>query len=497
MKRLYQRLLFCLVVVSGLVSATPRPAHPALYWYHNVQTNPITVCFVGDAVTNRPDRVDQILEYIREYEHYANIRFVQPEPGTWQCEAPGSKPDGSDYYSGDIRVAIPGANVTLTGPIPGAGCTADSPGSSWSHPPDERELHRSCLYNLKLGDDGDAANVPWLSHTLHEFGHALGLSHEHVRSDADDPTCTGDGVPGEENDGFMTPYDRDSVMHYEDLSCGIAGNYSHAGLSAWDKLAVHILYPEANRAAEFVGKTVIRSGEMLNLQSAWQWRGANTDFVAKNFQWRINGIAAGSGPSLSMRINTPGVYNLQFSYSDFLDRAYDFTGTVHVLTDAEYAARIAAVEGAQIAMRAEHQTTMIVPTETVTLQYQGVANPVMSIDKNEAKPLGVGEIAEGGAWVDVKVNLAEFTNGADVYLALLAPHISPDIFLIRSDLGVQSITEGIEPWMANTTGPIDSSIFGRIPTSVFPSGSYSLALLVTPAGSMDSHYLWVTQFTVP
>ncbi|MCP4689715.1 MAG: hypothetical protein GY859_16800, partial [Desulfobacterales bacterium] len=337
MNPLYKHLLVCLFVFSGLLSAAPRPAHSGLYWFHGVRTSPISVCFVGNAVTERPDRVAQILEYLREYEHYANIRFVQPEPGSWQCPAPGTQPDGSAFYDGDIRVVIPEINVSMSGPIPGAGCTAGNPDSSWSHPPDERELHRSCLFNLRLGDDGDADGVPWLSHTLHEFGHALGLSHEHERNDANDPTCTGDGAPGETSAGFMTPYDRDSVMHYEDLSCGIAGNYSQAGLSARDKLAVHILYPEANRAAEFVGKTVIRSGETLNLQSAWQWRGANMDFAASDFQWRINGALAGSGPSLSMKIDAPGVYSLQFSYSDFLDRAYNYTGVVRVLTEAEYA----------------------------------------------------------------------------------------------------------------------------------------------------------------
>ncbi|MCP4690286.1 MAG: hypothetical protein GY859_19695, partial [Desulfobacterales bacterium] len=112
MNRLLTRLLVCLFVVSGLVSAAPRPAHSALYWFHGVRTSPISVCFVGDAVTERPDRVAQILEYLREYEHYANIRFVQPEPGSWQCPAPGTKPDGSAFYDGDIRVVIPEINVS-------------------------------------------------------------------------------------------------------------------------------------------------------------------------------------------------------------------------------------------------------------------------------------------------------------------------------------------------------------------------------------------------
>ena len=155
-------------------------------------------------------------------------------PGTWQCPSSTTRPDGTDFYNGDIRIVLPNTGVVLTGPIPGNGCTADSPGSSWSNPPDELEVNRSCLYNMKLGDDADTNGTRWLNHTLHEFGHALGLSHEHARSDANDSSCTESGYGGSANTGFMTPYDRKSVMHYQFLSCGIHGNYDHTGLSASD-----------------------------------------------------------------------------------------------------------------------------------------------------------------------------------------------------------------------------------------------------------------------
>lgn len=495
MKINYPRLFFILIIISGLPCAAPHPAHSALYWHHGVRTSPISVCFVGDAVDNRPERVDQILGYIRDYEHYANIQFVQETAGTWKCSSPSKKPDGNDYYGGDIRVVIPGAGVSLAGQIPGVGCTGDNPPPSWSRPPDELETHRSCLYNLKLGDDDDDNGVPWKDHTLHEFGHALGLSHEHDRSDANVPGCTGDGAPGGASDGFMTHYDRHSVMHYQDLSCDIPGNYDHSGLSSLDRLAVHILYPEANMAAEFVGKTVIQSGEILSLQSAWQWRGANIDFVAKNFQWRLNGDLVGSEPGLSIQLTTTGEYTLQFSHSDFLDRAYSYTGKVRVLSSADYTAQTAAVESAQMAMLAEHKTKMSIPQGALTFSYQALTYPVPSADENEARPMGVGSIGAGGEWFDLRINLNELENNADVYLLMFAPRIGPDVYLILPNSSLQSVAEGIDPWMENTKGPIDASVFGRIPSAVFPPGTYYLGLFLTPAGSMESHNLWVTQFT--
>ena len=154
--------------------------------------------------------------------------------------------------------------------MPGTGCPQDKVASSWSNPPDELEVKRSCQYNLALGDDGDATGTPYLNHTLHEFGHALGLVHEHARTD-ENAQCVPatDGEYHALSSGFITPYDKDSVMHYwwpkSTLpNCQQTGsNYSQAGFTGYDKLAVHIMYPEDGRAVEFLGNTVVRTGETL------------------------------------------------------------------------------------------------------------------------------------------------------------------------------------------------------------------------------------------
>ncbi|WP_164013926.1 hypothetical protein [Pyxidicoccus trucidator] len=332
-----------LAVLACLLGALP--AQASLYWQAGVRSSTPSVCFVGNALTARPARVQQVLDYIHDFERAANIRINYL--GT--CPAPIVLANGNDWHDGDIRVVIPGTSVSGTGMVPGNGCpmflvngvyNGDNNGwGSWSNAPIDLSTHRGCRYNLKLGDDGDAFGVPWRDHTLHEFGHALGLAHEHERNDVDFAMCSASGYGGGASSGHLTPYDRYSVMHYQFLSCGIHGNYGHAGLSNWDQLALHILYPEPVRVAELTGRTVIRTTEALNLASAWGARGANLSVTSSSFSWKLSGITYSSSSGLSTWLGA-GTYPLQFSHSDFLGRTYSYSGTVKVLTPVDYAKQI-------------------------------------------------------------------------------------------------------------------------------------------------------------
>lgn len=344
-----------LLVAIGLFiifsTSNAPPADAALYWFHGVRSNPISVCFVGDAVTSRPDRVQQILTYIKEFEYAANVQFDY-----WgTCPAPTTQPGGDDYHDGDIRVVISSISVSGTGPVPGNGCpmfNQQGPGGyngdndgwgSWSNAPDDLATNRPCLYNLKLGDD-PWNDTPYLNHTLHEFGHALGLSHEHQRLDS--PCYDPNNDTRVAGSGYMTPYDYDSVMNYKfstsaGHTCDINGNYDNTGLSTWDKLGLHILYPEENLVAEFVGTTVIRTGDTLSLQSAWKARGANMDFVASNFAWKLNGETYSTTPDLVTTLSTAGDYALELTHDDFLGRSYSYTGVVRVLESEAFDEQIA------------------------------------------------------------------------------------------------------------------------------------------------------------
>lgn len=75
----------------------------------------------------------------------------------------------------DIRVLLPFTSAPWTG---GWG--------SWSNAPNDLATNRANLYNLKLGGEPYGASaMPYLNYTLHEFGHALGLSHEPERNDVE------------------------------------------------------------------------------------------------------------------------------------------------------------------------------------------------------------------------------------------------------------------------------------------------------------------------
>lgn len=353
MKR--RQLRYCaaaglLVAALGLLLAAGlQKAHAGLYWDSGVRSKVISVCFVGDAITSRPGRVQQVMSYLRRFEHAANIKFPAA-PVT--CAAPTTLPNGNEVYEGDIRVVLPFTSGQFFGMVPGVGCTIsrDSAGNydggndgwgSWSNAPNDLAGARACQYNLKLGDDG-VGGVPYLNHTLHEFGHALGLRHEHERADVDILLgCTEPGFGGN-GTSFLTRYDRRSVMHYGFQSCAINGNYDNAGLSDLDQLAVHILYPENQQVAEYIGTTVVVAGTRVTLSSAWGVRGADLAFVGRNFTWQVDGVILSIGAVLDVEL-TQGEHHLRYTHGDFLGRSFSYEGSIRVLSPKDFAAQAAAV----------------------------------------------------------------------------------------------------------------------------------------------------------
>ncbi|MBW2307020.1 MAG: hypothetical protein JRG73_08810 [Deltaproteobacteria bacterium] len=130
------------------------------------------------------------------------------------------------------------------------------------------------------------------------------------------------------------------------------------------------------------------------------------------------------------------------------------------------------------------------------LDYPPIAASTKSTNPLVARPIGVGSIAEGGDLLSLEVGTVDFTGPVDVYLAI--SHLLLGFYMITPGFEIQDLAAGIAPFVANTNGPINSSLFGDIPISWLPSGRYDLLMAITPAGELEENlYLWTTHFDIP
>jgi hypothetical protein len=152
------------------------------------------------------------------------------------------------------------------------------------------------------------------------------------------------------------------------------------------------------------------------------------------------------------------------------------------------------------------------PTGKNSFIYVPVEFPAYDINPLNAKPIGVGSVANGGNYLDINIGLYRFAGQVDIYGAFIVSAkpqtvsvLNPSgssfssftIGEILNALSTGVLPAGAQPWKASTTGPIDVSLFGTIPISTLPSGTYTAYILVTPAGSLSSYYLWMTTFVIP
>jgi hypothetical protein len=138
--------------------------------------------------------------------------------------------------------------------------------------------------------------------------------------------------------------------------------------------------------------------------------------------------------------------------------------------------------------------------------------PVISTDPASSKPVGLGPVSTGGDTLNIKIGIDQFSGPVDIYGAYIASTNPQSVNILNpggSSFSSFSINEilntlssgvppaGVLPWMNNVTSPIDVTLLGAISASTLPSGTYSAYLLVTPAGSLNSYYLWITSFVIP
>lgn len=116
---------------------------------------------------------------------------------------------------------------------------------------------------------------------------------------------------------------------------------------------------------------------------------------------------------------------------------------------------------------------------------QPVEEPVLSDDLYQAVPVGFGPAASNGENMRLRVGLNQFNVPVDIYFLIMAPNLSSEFYLLRSDYTLQPLSSGIEPWKANTTGPVNETLFD-VPLSSIPEEIYYFIVVVTPAGAFTS-----------
>jgi subtilisin family serine protease len=151
---------------------------------------------------------------------------------------------------------------------------------------------------------------------------------------------------------------------------------------------------------------------------------------------------------------------------------------------------------------------MSVPTDRESWPYPPIETPDPGDDPSKAKPVAVGSIAIGGSMLSIKVVLNQFTASVDIWGAYTRTADPAKVYVLNPDgttftvLSMDKIVnalstgippEGAEPWKKNDLGPTDEDLL-NIPVSAIPPGTYNIFLLVTPTGSLDSYYLWITYF---
>lgn len=150
-----------------------------------------------------------------------------------------------------------------------------------------------------------------------------------------------------------------------------------------------------------------------------------------------------------------------------------------------------------------------VPAARTTFTFPVLDSPVVARDTALLNPFGFGPVASGGNTIQFQVALAQFTAPVDLYIAYSVSTDPANIFLVKPDLTFHAFSfqdaqqvlsgvpvAGIEPWMKNVTGPIDVNPL-TLPVTKLSPGIYTVYLLVTPSGRLDSHYLGMASFVVP
>jgi len=339
----------------------------------------VRVCFVGDAITKKPEDVAFVWQHLKTFENHGNIRFVMMENGG-RCPPPRLSSDGRfDINDGDLRIGIPGTldydgKTPITGLRLGRGCADPGATPWWSNFPGNKDKpeFRACRLTTFVRKEMR------LNKILHELGHAVGMYHEHERTDVpmSDPkvaTCFRDVkyfgksiAPGAPGITHVTPYDRDSVMHYEinhridptnvpaASTCNLGNDNGNTGLSTLDQLSIRIMYPHDRRVAEARGPRIVAVGDLVTFRNEWGALGGLVAHTVKNPAWLVSHgntrVVEQNSPDFAFRFTLPGSYAVRYRFNDARGRDYVSSFTLQVLAPERLRGHHGALTAARAAL---------------------------------------------------------------------------------------------------------------------------------------------------
>ena len=128
--------------------------------------------------------------------------------------------------------------------------------------------------------------------------------------------------------------------------------------------------------------------------------------------------------------------------------------------------------------------------------YSAVANPLDAKDLSQAKPVGIGPLAEGGDMLSLSVTAGPFAEPVNMYITLLSPDDKLGPFLsLNPNNTFEPLSDSSKPWREKVAAA-DEFIMD-MPVSSMSSGPYVLIFAVIPAGDLNRCYLWTVPFLVP
>lgn len=200
-----------------------------------------------------------------------------------------------------------------------------------------------------------------------------------------------------------------------------------------------------------------------------------------------SGFLSFGAPPFSITFTSPGI----FPYHCTIHRVLGMTGTIEVVVP--------------------QPETLPLPEAARTFSYDAVQLPVGDTDPASALPVGFGEIAAGGSTLTVRIKLENIAGPADIFGAYIASSSPSTVNILNPDgrsfspFALQQIVDAITsgtpppgavPWMSGASGTIEAELISLSAGSL-PSGTYTAYLLLSPAGSLSTYYLWTTFFIVP